>query len=187
MFGSFGATEADVRATDFYRFFHLAEAARSAPTAGSATSYRPTGPFGDLVTFAVGTAADGAIVELTLHVGRSFVEDPRNGIFARDVVASFVREAAANEGHEDGIAALLHELWTRPLTRPQNWNHAVAYTDENPLPPMPRRPGDFSGVFGVYCGSDAAATTRLRDTYLHVSNDHVAGIGTFTASFTPAV
>lgn len=189
MFGSFGATGADVLTTDFYSFFHLAETARSTRPDGVRITYRPTGRFRDVVSVDVDTTATppgGGLNGLRLRVGRSFVEDPRDGVFARDVVASFVREVAADHGDPDAVAALLDELRSRPLAGARNGRTPTAYTDENPVPAMPRQPGDFGGVFGVYSGYDAAATVHLADGYLNVSNDHVAGVGTFTASFRPA-
>ncbi len=178
-FGSFGSTPDHVLATDFYDFFHLGEARRVTDDRGDTTvSYRTSGRFHGLVVLDVAAGADMRTEWLSLQVARSFVDEPRDGWFARDVVASFIREGTADQGYEDGFATLLQDLRTRPLER----RREVVYTDSNPLPPAPRLPGDFSSAFAVYSGADAWFATRLAHIDLRMSNDRFDGVGALTVS-----
>ena len=52
----------------------------------------------------------------------------------------------------------------------------VIYTDSNPLPPLPRLPGDLGPAFAVYSGAQAAFSARLAHTDLGMSNDRFDGV-----------
>jgi len=179
-FGTFGSTRDDVLATDFYGFFHFAEATQVATDDGGTTaSYRTCGGFRELVVLQVAADAGGLTDWLSLQVARTFVDDPQNGVFARDVIASFIREGVAGQGYEDSFALVLRELLTQPLRR--RWE--VSYTDSNPVPQMPRLPGDFRPVLSVCGGGDATFSAQLAYTDLRMSNDRFDGVGALTVSF----
>jgi hypothetical protein len=179
-FGSFGPRPDAVVATDFYRWFHLEQAAVM-PTADGRTTaaYRSTGQFRELAVLYIGTDADGWTDGTHLQVARSFIDDPREGVFARDLIASFIREAAAEQGYEDAIAALLLALRNPPPPR----RGEVVYTNSNPIPFMPRLPGDFGPALTVCDGIEASFSTWLTTTFMRVSNDVIDGAGTLTLSF----
>ncbi len=145
---------------------------------GAAASHRTTGRFRELVVLQVAADADGRTDWLSLRVARSFVDDPRDGVFARDLVASFIREAAVEQGYDDSFASALHDL--RDYPRPRRGE--VSYTDSNPLPPFPRLPGDFRPVVAVCTGAEASFITRLAHTELRMSNDRFDGAGALTVS-----
>jgi hypothetical protein len=178
-FGSFGSTPDDVLLTDFYGWFHFGQLADSHVDDGATTmTHRTTGGFRDLVTLTVATGADGLIDLLSLRVARSFIDDPRDGIFALDVVASFIREGAADQGFVDGFALLLGDL----RSHRHRYGHVI-YVDSNPLPEMPRLPGDFGPALAVYDGREAAFGARLAHTDLRLHNDRFDGVGALTVAF----
>ncbi len=115
-----------------------------------------------------------------LQVARSFMDDPREGMFARDLVASFIREGAAGQGYEDAIAALQQALRVPPLPR----RGEAVYTNSNPIPFMPRLPGDFGPALAVCDGTEASFYSHLASSFWRMSNDVIDGVGTLTLSFT---
>jgi hypothetical protein len=178
-FGTFGSTVDDVFATDFYGFFHLEEVTKTSPAnGGTMASHRNSGPFRELVVLQVAADADNQLDWLALRVVRSFVDDPREGVFARDVVASFIREGTAGQGYADAFAALLEDLRSRSFGCRE-----VSYLDSNPLPALPRLPGDLGPAFGVYSGAEASFATRLANTDLRLSNERFDGVGALTVVF----
>ena len=179
-FGSFGSTPDALTATDFYRWFHLEQTATIRNEDGrTTTAYRSVGQFRELAVLHIEAGADGWTDAMCLQVARSFVDDPREGVFARDLIASFIREAAAGQGYEDGIAALLLDLRNPPPPR----RGEAAYTNSNPIPFMPRLPGDFGPAMAVCDGTEASFYTGLTTTFWHMSNDVIDGVGTLTLSF----
>lgn len=157
-FGSFGATPGALTATDFYRWFHLEQTEMIRTEDGGTTAtYRSTGQFRELAAIHIVAGADGWTDALSLQVARSFVDDPREGVFARDLVASFIREAAAEQGYEDGITALLLALRNPPQPR----RCEVVYMNSNPIPFMPRLTGDFGPALAVCDGTEASFYTGL--------------------------
>jgi hypothetical protein len=178
-FGSFGPTPGDVLVTDFYGWFHFGELQKIHAEGGATTvTHRTTGGFRDLVVLTVAADADGQTDSLSLRVARSFIDDPRDGVFALDLVASFIREGATGQGFEDGFGLLLQDL----RGHLHRYSHVV-YTDSNPVPPMPRLPGDFGPAFAVYSGTEAAFSARLPHTDLRLSNDRFDGVGALTVSY----
>lgn len=179
-FGSFGSTPDTVVATDFYRWFHLEQTAAMPTEDGRTTAaYRSAGQFRELAALHIEADADGWTDALCLQVVRSFVDDPREGIFARDLIASFIREATAGQGYDDGIAWLLQTLRNPPLPR----RGEVVYTNSNPIPFGPRLPGDFFPALAVCDGAEASFYTSLTTTFWHMSNDVIDGVGALTLSF----
>jgi hypothetical protein len=79
--------------TDFFQWFHLEPAARPD---GRTTSFRPSGPsFRELATVTARTDDANGIVAIELVLARSFIEDPRQGMFAADIAKSFLSAALA--------------------------------------------------------------------------------------------
>jgi hypothetical protein len=179
-FGSFGSTPDALTATDFYRWFHLEQTAMTRAEDGRTTAaYRSIGQFRELAVLSIESSADGWTDAMNLRVARSFVDDPREGVFARDLIASFIREAAAEQGYEDRVAALLLALRNPPLPR----RCEVVYTNSNPIPFLPRLPGDFGPALAVCDGTEASFHTGLTTTFWRMSNDVIDGVGTLTLSF----
>jgi hypothetical protein len=130
--------------SDFFTFFHLTET--GAPVAGAASeawhSFRPSGPaFHDLVELDVLAKPDGTIDAVSLGMDRSFIDDPTNGIFARDLAKSFLAWVDRTPSPQlNGLIANLADLSAsggRILMR-------------GPAPPPP--PADATGGYDAYLG-----------------------------------
>src|SRR5262245_7863818 len=79
---------------EFLRWFHLVryEAPRGLADGATWHGFRPEGEtFRDLVTVNLETDRNGAIMDAKLCLDRAFVEHPKEGPFARDITASFLR------------------------------------------------------------------------------------------------
>jgi hypothetical protein len=91
--GMIGADLTAVRqSSDFFNFFHLAPTGPA--NAPGVIDFRPSGSeFTSLVD--VGVTVDGAdrITAMSLTLARSFIDDPANGVFARDIAKSFLQAA----------------------------------------------------------------------------------------------
>jgi hypothetical protein len=97
---------------DFFRWFHLAryEAPRDLADGATWHGFRPEGAkFRELVTVNLETDGTGRIADAKLCLDRAFIEHPKDGAFARDITASFLRwilpEAALSE-----LGGFLREL-----------------------------------------------------------------------------
>jgi hypothetical protein len=88
--GMIGADLTAVRqSSDFFNFFHLAPT--GAAGAPGVIDFRPIGSqFAALVDVEVTVDAADKITAVTLTLTRSFIDDPANGPFARDIAKSFL-------------------------------------------------------------------------------------------------
>src|SRR3954469_18127004 len=107
-----GRTLAQAVDQEFFRWFHLVryEAARGLADGATWHGFRPEGEkFRDLVTVNVETDRDGRIADAKLCLDRAFVTHPKDGAFAKDITASFLRWALS-EAAQIEIATFLQEL-----------------------------------------------------------------------------
>jgi hypothetical protein len=116
-----GSPRSALYGSEFWRFFNLqrVDSTTSANGRHVELSFRPGGAmFRDLVLLKVTEVADSGVAAVDLTLNRSFVDDPRNGIFARDIARSLLRAAvpAADAG---SIATLAQEIEIpRPVSNP---------------------------------------------------------------------
>jgi hypothetical protein len=76
--------------TNFFRFFNLEQTQATRVGGDTVTAFKPSGAkFRPLVTVQVTTGGQGRIKAVEMVVGRSFLDYPQNGIFARDIAKSF--------------------------------------------------------------------------------------------------
>jgi hypothetical protein len=97
---------------EFFRWFHWEryESPSKLADGNVWNGFRPQGEkFRALATLNVETDAADHIVDVTLCLDRAFVEHPKDGAFARDVAASFLRWALS-ENECSVIAGFLDEL-----------------------------------------------------------------------------
>jgi hypothetical protein len=130
--------------SDFFTFFNLEPVGAPISAAGSQTwhSFRPSGAaFRKLVELDVLTAADGTIVAAYLGLDRSFIDDPGNGIFARDIAKSFLTWTVRKPSPE--IGNLIANL-----ANPAASGTVVIMSGPAPAPPPP----DTTGGYAVYLG-----------------------------------
>jgi hypothetical protein len=81
-----------VETSDFFTFFHLERVGGPSDTNSAGTfDYRPSGgKFRPLVRVRVQTGERGVIAGMSLVLLRSFIDDPANTLFARDIAKSFL-------------------------------------------------------------------------------------------------
>jgi hypothetical protein len=88
----------EVTHTGFFQWFHLEPAGQ---LDAHTTSFKPSGPdFHELVTVTARTDDAGGVVAIELAIARSFIEDPRQGMFAADIAKSFLAVALAAPDRE---------------------------------------------------------------------------------------
>lgn len=135
--------------SDFFTFFHLSEVGvPAADTARAWHAFRPSGPaFHDLVELDVFTSPDGTIGATYLGLDRAFVDDSRNGVFARDIVKSFL--AWIDRKPSPRLGSLIANLSDFSNSR------GTVILMRGPAPPPP--PPDGTGTYGVYLGRDQSA------------------------------
>ena len=136
---------------DLFTVFHLARLSREAqPDHRILVTFKPTGEaFRQLVSLVVTTDENGVIERVRLEVARSFIDDAQQGVFAADLVTSFlasVRDAAAT----DSIMALANEIHARSMINPGR----MVLTAQ-PTPAVPKRP---SAAYQTYAGTGPAQT-----------------------------
>jgi hypothetical protein len=155
---------ADERKGAFFTWFHLQERDAPVPEPDGYMRYcfHPSGPaFQEFVKLDLVVARDDAIVAAQLALDRDFVEDARNGPFARDIAKSFLLWALR---HEPDAAA-------RPLiANIANLSAAgtpvIAHASAMPGPP----PEDSSGGYEAFLGQRLAARLSLAGASLALRN-----------------
>ncbi len=110
-FGSLGRTLETAEQTGFFQWFHLVQTDQIPREPGQMTRFRPSGEkFHDLCCLEVLEAGDGAMVQMDLVVQRGFI-DGRNGLFAQDLVKSFL-VAALPDACRDLLEDFMQEMQT---------------------------------------------------------------------------
>jgi hypothetical protein len=155
-FGQFGDRAAGLAGTHFFTWFNLQRADGDGV-------YRPSGQsFRDLVSLTV-DAPGGRLEALSLAVSRGFIDDPRQGAFARDIVKSFLE---ALDGK--AFAPLIAEVFFR-----DNGPMLMRGSPPN-LPPAASEP------YLVFSGAAPQAELRSGSLNLTFANAAVASGGWFT-------
>ena len=150
--GMIGAALAMVVETaDFFSFFHLERVTGAADVdAAGAIDYRPSsGKFRPLVRLRVVTDDHGVITGMSLVLLRSFIDDPANTLFARDIAKSFLQAAPPGED-----AALLADLSADIEKRGKSG--APLIVGPNYRPPT----GDPSPDYAVFTGETQKPVKR---------------------------
>jgi hypothetical protein len=147
---------------DFFRFFNLARiGSEDLPDRQTLISFKPTGEaFHALVTLFVTIDGRGIIEGLRLEVARSFIDNPRQGIFAADLVKSYLQGADGVSASSD-IAALADEISARTMTR-----SAAPVLSARPMPVLPGQP---SASYRTYAGEGSAQTLFSRSDSIQVT------------------
>ena len=100
-----------VEHSEFFRFYHLVPDTVESGAGGKMILHcKPAGgPFRDLTEVDVGADKNQAVFEIALRLSRSFIEDPQNGKYARDIAAYFLRLAppASDAGELSKLAKQL--------------------------------------------------------------------------------
>lgn len=173
--GLLGMTLPQAQQTDLFTFFSLAQVGK--PTgagAGSVTVFKPEADaFHALVRLAVTRRADGRIEAMSLTLARSFIAGQQS-IFARDIAASFLRDAIAVANQPAAYRSLVAQIGNQ-----QNPDIATLQVSRRP-PPVPPAP---TREYLVYTGAAARATLQLaQGGELQLQNLDVGGTQSFVAS-----
>jgi hypothetical protein len=127
-----GSPRASLYGSDFWRFFNLERVDSTVAEGGRRTdlSFRPRGPmFREKVLVHVTELADSGVTAVELTLDRAFVDDPRNGIFARDIARSLLRTAVP-ASDLPSIAGLAQEIeMPRPAPNPSEGYRAYLGTE----------------------------------------------------------
>src|SRR5262245_44757395 len=91
--GLIGASLDNAKRHDLFRWFHLEQEGDPRKEGRlQIVAFRPSGvAFHDLVLVSLWIEENGAIQRLRLTLARRFVNDPRQGMFARDIAKSVLR------------------------------------------------------------------------------------------------
>ncbi|NOT08488.1 MAG: hypothetical protein HOP28_09820 [Gemmatimonadales bacterium] len=94
-FGALGESLSAAQASGFFRWFTLEQTGASSPVPGrQVTHHRPNGPaFRDLTEVLLTATDRGELTAVELRLSRDFIEHPHNGLFARDIAKSLLRDA----------------------------------------------------------------------------------------------
>lgn len=93
--GLLGQAIAAAERNDLFTFFNLAQTGREPCGDGQLLGFRPTGAqFHALASVTVATDAKGDVEAMILMLDRGFIDDPANGVFARDIAKSFLRDVS---------------------------------------------------------------------------------------------
>jgi hypothetical protein len=139
------------RGSDFFTFFHLTEVGNPTMLGASQAwhSFRPSGQaLHDLAELDVLVGSDGAISAAVLGLDRSFIDDSRNGVFARDIAKSFLIWAIRKPLPQiNSLIANLGDL---------SGGSGTVIIMRGPAPERP--PPDLTGGYGVYLGRNQHAS-----------------------------
>jgi hypothetical protein len=117
-FGSFGERRDDAERTEFFAWFHLVEvpdAGHVDETGAPVVVYRPSGSrFRDLVTCEVTSEPDARMRRVCVTILGSFIADPENSAFARDIAKSFIGAGVVYQSDADQLMEIVDDLRHRP-------------------------------------------------------------------------
>jgi len=161
-FGNLGETLEQAKQTEFFRFFHLEQSQVSKSEGSTVTAFKPTGEkFRPLVTIKVTTDGASRILALEMALARSFIDDPRDGVFARDIAKSFL-QAALPAPRDWETTDLINEIQFQATSTMTIIKHPA---NEPKLPEKPT-PG-----YLTYLGKQPSYEHRLRDYLLRLVNE----------------
>jgi hypothetical protein len=146
---------------EFFRWFNLEryEPAQALADGRAWHGFRPSGDkFRPLVTVNLETDAAGRIIDAKLCLDRAFVEHPKDGAFARDITASFLRWALSGD-QQKAVADLLGALGD---LGPNVIRLAGA--------PAPVPAGSSGALTRAYLGQEKDAEQALPDALLRITN-----------------
>jgi hypothetical protein len=146
----------DERSGHFFSWFHFDPICEPAPASSGRTwhCFRPNGEaFRAFVELDVLVDATGRILESRLGLDRAFADHPRNGIFARDLVKSYL-QWGLSEPARSGARTLIENI--------ANMAGGAVLMHPSAVPPVPGE--DTTGGYLVYLGKRTAVEAMLGDS-----------------------
>jgi hypothetical protein len=161
-FGHLGGGLEQAKKSHFFRWFHLEETARQREGALTVISFRPSGKnFHAQVTLKAAVDAQDRMQALELVLARSFVDHPKNGIFARDIAQSFLKAAISDRSHGK-VVDLINEI-QYPMF------HGPLLLSRKPLQHI-KLPKNPTLCYQVYLNRQPACTLPLAGQSLELKN-----------------
>jgi hypothetical protein len=140
-FGSLGDRLDDARKTDLFTWFHLEQTGAAQNSEGyQVLTFKPVSPqFRPLVSLDVTTNDAGRLLAMDLTLLRSFIDDRKIMVFARDLAKSFLRSATPKRD----------EVWIAPLANQIEFDiHGTTVLNlRKPDATLPSHPTDDYLVF----------------------------------------
>jgi hypothetical protein len=111
-FGGQGERIEDAKKTELFTWFHLEQVRTSKDDNGhGVVSFRPTGPtFHALAELSVTIDTDNRLLAEDLTILRAFIDDPNQGVSARDLAGSFIR-AVVPQRDQGRLEPLATQIW----------------------------------------------------------------------------
>jgi hypothetical protein len=164
-FGQFGGRLDQAKEANFFQWFHLEQTDLRRAGAQTVVAFKPSGEkFRPLVTLNVTTDGQEGLQALELVMSRVFVDDPRDGVFARDIVKSLLLAVFAGAG-DQGLTDLTNEL-----QYPLFYGPGVIVRPPSADLKLPEAP---TPCYQVYLGRQTACTLDLADQRLRLENRRV--------------
>jgi hypothetical protein len=164
-FGQLGGRLEQARETNFFRWFNLQENAQQRNGAQTVITFKPGGQkFRHQVTLLVTTDPQDHIQVLELVLARAFVDNPRDGIFARDLAKSFL-QAAVSDRSSQGLRDLINEIQYPMFHGPPVISRTAPEDIKLPAAPTP--------CYQVYLNRQTACTLDLANQRLRLENRRV--------------
>ncbi len=158
----------EVRGEDFWTFFGFQPTGPAKVVEGGTTvEFRPRAErFAPLVRVTASLDQGGAIRQMEMAISREFVDHPANGIFARDVVKSFLLAAVPADDAPD-VETLVNEIQFPREDAPGTTTVRAV--------PAPALPGEPTPPYRVFLGRDAEWSRTLEASTLRLRNDRGEG------------
>jgi hypothetical protein len=147
---------------DYFRFFNLEPIGptQHLENGEQLLAFKPSGAaFRDLVTIYVRTDPKGLISMFRVVIARSFLDDPRSGVYARDLIKSSLMDCV-NESDAGNLKELADEIQFRDLKGP--------LLVRSKLPTLPAMP---SAAYLVVNGTTSAWETKLSSSKIKLTNE----------------
>ena len=173
--GLIGQPLAVAQTREFFTWFHLAQTASQPCGGGQALGFRPDGEqFHQVVAVEVMTDAHDDIATMALMLDRAFIDDSANGVLARDIAKSFLRDVPGSQAGA-GVAALADEIKASMLSS----GTVVFHSDVSPTKPKgPPSPG-----YQVFLGDRESYVLTIGGEALTLINEQQQGEATLRLSF----
>jgi hypothetical protein len=152
------------RKEHFFSWFHFDPLGDPAPASSGRAwhCFRPNGEaFRSMVELDVLIDRSGRILESRLGLDRSFADHPRNGIFARDLVKSYLQWGLTDPAHPEA-RPLIENIANPAAAGAPLLIHARA------MPPAPGE--DTTGGYLVYLGRRRSTEAILGNSKLTIAN-----------------
>ncbi|MBF6560051.1 MAG: hypothetical protein IVW56_07160 [Candidatus Binataceae bacterium] len=157
--GFLGRKLHDLRQTEFFTWFNLEPVEEVAQD--RKITFRPSGiKFRPLVSLSIACDRSGRVTSAALALARGFIDDPTNGIFARDIAKSFLRAGLSKR--DLAIAASIADQieYLSSSSRP-------VLTTPRPQVSLPDHP---TPAYLVFLGREVARTEQLHNSRLVLEN-----------------